>query len=68
MTQKDVYEMFKTYFPQFAERAIMWFPNGRNSIRVRQSNGLDFIFTYESAKNWSFETVDNFIKRSKGAK
>ena len=46
MTYKAVYEWFKLYFPQFAEHVVSWFENGKNSIRVRQSNGQEFVFTY----------------------
>lgn len=68
MTQKAVYEQFELYFPQFAEHVETWFPNGKNSIRVRQTNGNDFIFTYNKKSDWSFETRDSFIKRLKGEK
>lgn len=68
MLQKDVYEWFRLYFPQFAEHVKTWYPNGKNSVRVRQSNGQDFIFTYNGEKDWRFETVESFIKGLKGEK
>lgn len=63
MLQREVFEYFKLYFPQFAEHVTEWFPNGKNSIRVRQSNGQDFIFTYNGKKDWCFETVRCFLER-----
>lgn len=46
----------------------MWFPNGRNSIRIRQKNGQEFIFTYHSQKDWKFETITSFLNGMKGGK
>ena len=46
MTRNEVYKWFELYFPLYAgENAATWFPNGKNSIRVRQTNGAEFIFT-----------------------
>lgn len=66
MTHKKVYEWFTLYFPQYAEHVEAWFPNGKNSVRVRQTNGHDFVFTYNGINDWRFETVESFIKKSKG--
>lgn len=68
MLQKDVYEQFKVYFPQIASNVDVWFPNGKNSIRIRQTDKQEFIFTYNNSKNWSFETIEYFIKHMKGEK
>lgn len=66
MTHRKVYEWFESYFPQFSKQVTEYFPNGRHSIRVRTSCKKDFIFTFNSVNDWSFETVDSFIKRMKG--
>lgn len=66
MTHTDVYEWFKLYFPQFSKHVIEWFPNGKNSVRVRQSNGQDFIFTYREKEDWCFETVESHIRKMRG--
>ena len=70
MLHNKLYEKYCQLFPQFAEHTIEYFPNGKNSIRVRQENRKDFIFTYDGKKDWSFETVDSFIShmRAKGGK
>lgn len=65
MLHDDVYKQFKQKFPQFSKQIIQWFPNGRNSIRVRRMDGQDFIFTYQGKQNYSLETVDSFIDRLK---
>ena len=68
MTHLDVYEWFKRYFPQYAEHVETWFQNGKSSVRVRQENKQEFIFTYNGEKNWCFETVDSYVMRMKERK
>ena len=64
MTHEDLYNKhFKQKFPQLSRLVVMWFPNGKDSIRVRKETGEDFIFTYHSETDWCFETVDSFIKK-----
>ena len=62
---KKIYEWFKLYFPMYAEHVEAWFPNGRNTMRVRQTNKQEFIFTYYGQYDWRFETVDRFLKGGK---
>jgi hypothetical protein len=57
---------FKHHMRHEALKMTEWFPNGLNSIRVRLTNGEDFIFTYNGERNWCFETVDSYIVRMKG--
>lgn len=62
MSHSEIMKWFELYFPDYAgSRIDLWFPNGRNSIRIRQKNGQEFIFTYHNRKNWKFETVDSFL-------
>jgi hypothetical protein len=62
MTHPKVYNEFKIYFPNYAEHAKAWFPNGKNSIRVRMYAG-DIVFTYNGTRDWSLETLDSHIER-----
>ena len=63
MTHNEVLKHFALYFPLYSgDKVDTWFPNGRNSIRVRQTNGQEFIFTFHSHKDWRFETIDSFIR------
>lgn len=63
MTHNNVLLKFKVLFPQYAGPMTEWFPNGKNSIRVRYSKTRpDVIFTYNSTKDWRLETIDSFIK------
>ena len=66
MLHDKIYEWFESYFPQYSKHIVEWFPNGRNSIRVRRCDKQDFIFTYYDIDDWRFETVESFIKRLKG--
>lgn len=62
MTHVDIYEKFKEMFPEQSFFIDEWFPNGKNSIRVRMKDGSDFIFTYTNPFDWCYETVESFIK------
>ena len=40
MTHNEVFKWFELYFPIYAgDKIDTWFQNGKNSIRVRQTNG-----------------------------
>ena len=66
MVAGQIFEIFKTVLPTFGECTTLWFPNGKNGIRIRIDDGREFIFTYDSKDDWSFETVDRYIKKMKG--
>ena len=67
MTHNKVYEQFKKLLPVYAKYTMEWFPNGLNSIRIRQIDEKDFIFTINDDLNdIRFETKDAFIKRIVG--
>lgn len=66
MVASQIFEIFKTVLPTFGERTTLWFPNGKNGIRIRIDDGREFIFTYDSKDDWSFETVDRYIKKLRG--
>lgn len=66
MAHGDVYKWFELYFPQYAgEKTEVWFPNGKNSICVRQTNKQEFVFTCNGKDDWRFETVKSFINGGK---
>lgn len=64
MSHNEVYDQFKMFLPMYARCAETWFPNGKNSIRVRQMGGHDFIFTFKNDKDWRFETLTSFLNKS----
>lgn len=69
MSHSDVYKWFELYFPDYAgDKVDAWFQNGKNSIRIRQKNHQEFVFTFHDKNNWNFETIDNFVSRLRGGK
>lgn len=69
MSPNQVYGVFKEVFPQYITDDLIFFPNGRNSIRVRGIEGFgfrgyDFVFTYHGHDDWIFETLASYMKRS----
>ena len=55
MSHSEVYKWFELYFPQYAgDKVETWFQNGKNSIRIRQKNHQEFIFTFNNEGNWRF--------------
>ena len=66
MLQEEVFHQLSRYFPEYYENTKEWFPNGKDSIRVRLYSGSDFVFTYHSDNDWCFETVDSHIRKMKG--
>ena len=39
----------------------IWFPNGKNSVRIRFTNKREIVFTYYGKDNWVLETAGHFI-------
>ena len=66
MIRDEVYGLYKECLPDRAADTKEYFPNGKNSIRVRQNNGQDFVFTFIEPGSWKFETIDEFIAGMKG--
>lgn len=68
MTHPEVFKQFTKDFPHYMGMISAWFPNGKNSIRLRRTEGDDVIFTYNSDRDWCLETVDHFIEHLKRRK
>lgn len=58
MSNKDIFQLFKKMFPEFAADAKAWYPsNGqKNSIRICMASGQELIFTYNSQNSWELKT------------
>lgn len=70
MTASQVYEKFKTMFPDYLNENIVYFPNGKNSIRLRGIKDIgkgEMIFTISNdGSEWKLESVNQFLKRLQG--
>lgn len=70
--------MGTTIRPELSEKNPYWIERHRYyelkhfclqySIRIRQKNGQEFIFTYHSQKEWKLETITSFLNGMKGGK
>lgn len=58
MTHAEVLEKFKLISHTTDEQIVCWWPNGRNSIRVKLTSTLILVFTFFTDKRWSLETFD----------
>lgn len=63
MSHPDIFNKFSHMFPDKSVDIVIWFPNGRNSIRVRNSWNEEFIFTFNNSKDWMLETANSFLNR-----
>ena len=69
MTHKDLLKIFEQLLPNYSGIKISaWFPNGRNSIRIRHNNKREYVFTYNGPNDWIFKTLDSFLKKMGGNK
>lgn len=67
MSHKQLFELFRRMFPDQVKDTIIYFPNGKNSIRLRGFGdypffGQDFVFSYDGKEDWRLETVDSYLK------
>ena len=61
MTHKALFDIYKMLLGGFLGSVETWFPNGKNSIRVRLTTRQEVIFTYTNDKKWRIETIDMFL-------
>lgn len=70
MTHKQIFEKFKEMFPIYIHDGLVWFMNGRNSIRIRGVDTFHFdkqdvVFTINNKGNeWRLESLDNYMART----
>lgn len=65
MSHPEILNKFYRMFPDRGVDIVIWFPNGRNSIRMRNSWNEEFIFTFNGPKDWRLETVDSFLNQNR---
>lgn len=67
MTEEQVYEIFKAYFPHIERNVFKWKQAGANAIELLLTWDVALIFTYESKEMWRLETKESYvINRMKG--
>ena len=66
MMPNEVLNHAKRIFPQMFEDDYVWFPHGKNSVRIRAGRQREVIFVYRGENNWSKETADHYFDRLKG--
>ena len=65
MGHEKIWNKFKECNGALEDIVTCWFPNGKNSIRVRLRESGDLIFTYISKKKWRLETVDSYLEENR---
>lgn len=66
MDHETIYSLFKLLFPELIKLGVEWFPNGLNSIRIRNVDETDMIFTYHCKEIWELESVKSYILKLNG--
>ena len=65
MKHNEIYEKLLKTLPIDGQDVECWFPNGKNSVRVRSRCYGEFIFTYKNKKEWRMESVDSYLNSIK---
>lgn len=66
MSHSRVFDIFKKKFTHLGLQVQEWFPNGKDSVRVRLHDRQELIFTYYGERRYILETKDNYMERMKG--
>ena len=65
MTHDKIYEKFKLKLMLIDSEIDCWYPNGKNSIRIRSYMYGEMIFTYQSKDVWKIESVESYLNSIK---
>lgn len=68
MVHAEIYKCLQKCVPIFSDKIKTYFPSGKNCIRIRQTDGQEYIFTYNGPQMWRIETVGQFLAGMKGEK
>lgn len=67
MSPMNLYQAFKSMSTFEKIDVQAWFPNNRDSIRLREKGKTDeLIFTFKDKGEWCLETKEHYISRVKG--
>ena len=59
------YSLFKTSFPEIAERVIKWGRHDACSIELELGNHQKFIYSYRGEFDWCLQTKKNYLNSLK---
>lgn len=62
MVHSKVFECFQEHLPAFAEKVETYFPNGKNSIRVRQTPARNLYFRLTEKKLGGLKLSTSFLQ------
>lgn len=65
MSHTEILRKFKEIFRIKDETIDTWYPNGKNSVRVKLITYEDLIFTFISEDDWRVETLKSFFISAK---
>ena len=68
MLHKNIIQIYNPLFSTAFGDITEWFPNGRDSVRIRTDMHRELIFTYHNETNWCLETVNSYCDHMKGDK
>lgn len=68
MNHKEVYKALERHLPSFFSQTSIYFPNGKNSIRIRLKDGNEFVFSFNNDDIWKLETRDQHLIEMKTKK
>lgn len=60
MDHKKIFKYFSECVPNYADRTKLYIKNKSkgNSIRLKMTNGEEYVFTINGKKSWKFERVN----------
>ena len=60
---EDLFEEYRQLCHVDDKYILEWFPCGKDSIRVKFTDGKEVIWTLKGPENWSIESVEHFCRR-----
>jgi hypothetical protein len=62
----DIFKIFKQFFMDNVlegNEVDRYWPCGYGAIRIRLTNGTEYVFKYNGINKWSLETIDSFLEK-----
>lgn len=65
MNHNELFKKYKEIFQANDADIDVWFPNGKDSVRVRYKDKREFVFTYSKSDEWCIQTIKEFLKSTR---